>query len=1495
MNSIDGADIVVVDAAAAAEPEQLLTRLVALFRAATAATAAEDDASAESFEVAAAIGLERLVALLATRLAAQAEAAGQSAYQDSAFLDALQAAFWALRVPSAARETARWRRTLFRATLQALHALNAPNALAAGALAVLLRELHALRSCDLPAAVDELLRGVALCQQLQRVRPADGLVVFYSIELLPQLLLRVAQSPRLELNDDSDDDQCSGAEYRDKALAKLFALAWPRRFFLQILKTFRDFHLNAEQERELCGKIFREANREIPDEVALDARNDCFESLPTVFYNVMLLIGRTKNEFCKRLLMNMLLRKCDAIARVSAVLYADQRAAVTHASSSAGREIKVLLSTMVYHVDLVLKHDESIAKVFLTEYELRAKELTAFDIGLLLTVATQEKYEARVNAFLVQRVTQSYKAESLEGFSTEAAPTAGVSTRSAFLDTIVHPQDGNWSPVTQRMVQFGFALLAHGASGKHTDDVSSAASGTKKTATAVEPPWVDFAIRVILGCFQHHLSAREKIIDQLVNAIVVQDSGSRAAIKLLARIVKRHPLEITHKLAERLQECLEYVTHMAPLNARLLFAALSPLLKVRANIKSFLILTLRKAMFRKDEESRMIAIIGFSFLLCLSSTIFSRSSTLTQLYSQNTSTLLSQGIAGDGSVDSEIATQEHANAVLAEDLYRQFCGIFKRALQLQTRVRLVLYAELIKVFRECPTLRPSILELTFQHYSKYYDENESILPPLKIDSCLARKRGFYEEPLAYLLHVLLTCVVEIKRDSLEGAIDVDDMLGDDDIPATQTAGAQRSFDAVEKNVSVLMERMKRCELTDFEIDKNLSFAPQTAMGQSNQRLARILLDIWEVCMDWTIVSTGGDMKVEEATWTALTHYLDMHKWLRGRLVESEEKGKEGGANGGERKRGRAPSKQKQAAAAGGGSTAPAGGSDKSAAGSDDFASFFGENASFSNGLLLSPSSIVSLLEFCMGKLQSTSSSVSRDDENLLLFLLEKAGLLVDFAQQSGSSSATTMFNQKSVLVGESRILIDRLGAIVFGIFHACNELPSPPTTAGGTKRSPRDAAATASQSQIEDIRIEALKVFSAVVGVWVQKSSEEAADCLGHAFSSVDLQDEDELMGDGDTSKLENCVVVIHKLLDSLLTRGQARESMLLLRVVKSVWYKLPAHVVTKCEPWMKRALLRGNFASQKLLEVMIHLFLRPHPDLGLVASFALQLTKGLLHYCNGSDDNSEVTEFANAPDRLSLDRFDEKSIITCATAVLVRCEEAMSDLEPTVKEFDAQQRRQTMKLKEQDLSLLQVLEDETGSAVLDIAASTSKIHARYKGICRKIFELCGILMPFVMMDLSKIAVSIRVIRLIGRLYKLLVVMVNCKLRRKDSSLPKYLQRLFERVAGELSPTLLQFIACIHEEGKKAALASASKARGKQQASASAAQSKLIPEVIFQLEQFDVALIKLSKLSKVLVALVYEKVSREVLTACGVWRRIGSLTSGSGCGSRVTSASTARS
>lgn len=995
-------------------------------------------------------------------------------------------------------------------------------------------------------------------------------------------------------------------------------------------------------------------------------------------------------------------------------------------------------------------------------------------------------------------------------------------------------RDAGWGPLAQQLVHLGFQLMIF--RGAKTDDIGSYRNNKsrgKSPHLSSEPPWMEFGARLVLSCFQHHLPARDNIIDHIVNTVIIQGEGTRPSLTLLTRIIKRHPTDIDGSLAARIQECIEYVTHLTPHNAGVLFKALSPVLKIRPHMKSFLILTLRKAMFRKDENSRMIAIKGFAFLLCLSSMVFSRGNTLTQLYSQNIGLVLSQGVQTQNEGASQVATQEQANALIAEDLFRQFCGIFRRAMQLQAHVRLVLYAELMKVFQECPALRPSILELIFQHYLKYYDDNETILPPVKVDSCLPRKRGLYEEPFGYLLHVVLFCVHETRNET-EIAMEDDDIFTNDEILATRTPAALAYLQQMEKNLSVLMERMKRCELSDFEFDKSLSFAAESTMGLTNRRLGRILLGLLEVCMNSTIHS-WSDEGWDDSTLAPLVHFFHMHQWIVTKLGEVEQKDKS--ANG--KKRGRPPGKGKMKQA-------------KHAQADDDQVSgptnteldaddskIFAEHSLLVNAHLITPASITSFLKCTLKKLMSVSITMTRDEEDLLCFMLNKTAVLVDDIERNCINNFDSS-HQKSILSGDEKDLVNHLGPLLFGIFHAFYDSDLSIAVQNTSSRSSNGP----STNLVQKLRSDALRMFEHVVQLWAMRSADECADHIMESFrESAALQDNP--IDTDESPTLESCVMVFQNIFDGMMSKRLVDDASLILQALAAVWEKMTVQEVINYEPWMRRAIVQRNFSSQKVLADMIQLFLRPHRESSFHGEFAGQLARGILYYCNGGSG----AEDENTHNRLQLDKFDDKSIVTVATSVLSACDDAMGELEVTVKAYDAEQRRQAVKLKDGDLNMLQMLEDETDGVVLDITASTTISQTRFKQHCRSIFDMAGVLQPFVMMDLNILAISSRVIRLIGRLYKLLVILVSCKVRRKDSMLPKYLGRLFDRTAGELSPALLHYISCLHDEAKRLALKSVSK--GKATKRSFNVQSKLIPDVIFQMEQYDLALIKLSKLCKV--------------------------------------------
>lgn len=229
--------------------------------------------------------------------------------------------------------------------------------------------------------------------------------------------MRVATCPVVILPDGAYDfpERCSGSEYRDQVMHKLVALTWPKRFFLQFLKTFRECPLTEAQEREVCAKIFREANSEISVRSS-DGRANNFELLPTVFHNVLLLSLQMKSAVCKRIFIHMLVEQCGLLAS-EAVVRADYGADVSSSALSrthSVREVRALQSTILYHLDIILKQDAGIGKLFLVEYEARSNTLSSFDVAVLLTISSGP-HGVRVMSFLSQRVVRSYSEELTEG------------------------------------------------------------------------------------------------------------------------------------------------------------------------------------------------------------------------------------------------------------------------------------------------------------------------------------------------------------------------------------------------------------------------------------------------------------------------------------------------------------------------------------------------------------------------------------------------------------------------------------------------------------------------------------------------------------------------------------------------------------------------------------------------------------------------------------------------------------------------------------------------------------------------------------------------------------------------------------------------------------------------------------------------------------------------------------------------------------------------
>ena len=97
------------------------------------------------------------------------------------------------------------------------------------------------------------------------------------------------------------------------------------------------------------------------------------------------------------------------------------------------------------------------------------------------------------------------------------------------------------------------------------------------------------------------------------------------------------------------------------------------------------------------------------------------------------------------------------------------------------------------------------------------------------------------------------------------------------------------------------------------------------------------------------------------------------------------------------------------------------------------------------------------------------------------------------------------------------------------------------------------------------------------------------------------------------------------------------------------------------------------------------------------------------------------------------------------------------------------------------------------------------------------------------------------------RYYKLLVVIMNELLSRERNVLAVPLKELITTVSQALSPNIYNYLNAVEQNEQKLKLCSASSKRKREESKSSATKlDTIVPGLIFQLEQFDVSLIKLS-------------------------------------------------
>uniref|UniRef100_A0A672KZ74 Fanconi anemia group I protein-like n=1 Tax=Sinocyclocheilus grahami TaxID=75366 RepID=A0A672KZ74_SINGR len=630
-----------------------------------------------------------------------------------------------------------------------------------------------------------------------------------SLELFPTILTALAATEALAYG--------KGKLLFVKSKLEEIAL-WDPQCVIHLTTMFRDVPLSAEELQFLIEKILRMF-------LKLD-----LQEIPPLVYQLLLLTAKG----CKKLVLEGI---------ISYFKKQDQLQKEEQRNGDEDVEVQTILQdqlrhvegTVILHIVFAIRLDHELGREFFKNLKAAQSDpLCPFSIALLLSVARIQRFEEQVFEFLKGAITKNFKDDQIQHsskFLQELLPQFN-SISNMILDTVKNSVFG-WDHVTQGLVQLGFILMDSfgpkaGAFGKVTEGASSTAKTPNQLACRLGG-------QVLLESFKMHEPIRGEILEQVLNRLVTKTASPVTHfIDLLSSIVMSAPM-ILLESSSKVTETFDQLSYLPLSTVEGLLKAVQPLLKASMSMKDALILVLRKAMFSSNLDGRKSAVAGFLLLLKNFRILGS----------------LASSQASQAITSSQVQADVHSryNTAANEAFCLEILSSLRRCLNQQADVRLMLYEGFHDVLRRNSQLASSIMQTLLSQLKRYFEPEQDLLPPLKLESCISAHgdQVFIQEPLAHLLCCTVHCLLWNQNIRSGGNVSNDE--DDED----EEGGVQSELHTILESIT---KRMIKSELEDFELDKCAEFSTSSSVGVKNSIYAVLVMGLNEVLMEYNFITAN---------------------------------------------------------------------------------------------------------------------------------------------------------------------------------------------------------------------------------------------------------------------------------------------------------------------------------------------------------------------------------------------------------------------------------------------------------------------------------------------------------------------------------------------------------------------------------------------------------------------------------------------------------------
>ncbi|OQS05039.1 hypothetical protein THRCLA_02780 [Thraustotheca clavata] len=689
------------------------------------------------------------------------------------------------------------RRTLFLDLLHLLmqsHLAQSKNhtAFCSNLVSLLQREIDTLDITSVPCLIENILLGI---EQAYRDQEEIACVIpmpLPSVDLLPHLYGRMLcfASTTIPSHTQStwefdEESNWTGLKYVERSLDRLLRARWPLRLLTQMVHVLRDVAWTSEQHAAICTKFLAQLTIEMTP-VDAETQPD-FAVLPGLFHHLLVFV-RDHSKDLKKSVLQSLVEHFDLLS-VEATKPKHHRATSNVPQIVFGAtELRAFQATILYQLDKLIAQDSTLGSVLLEMIMPFRLTLSwkSTHFALLLLLRTHTKFTTTVDKSCLEYYTQLIKTSS-----------DGV---NLLLDVLAAFERGQMETLLASAVSLGFSLF----------------SSSNREVLQV-------GIKVISYAFRHHSCVRLDILEQIVHwclstSTMTETPANLPHIKLLGSLLHQSVMDLDAVFLDRLRDLLEYLPGFTVAIAHAILRTLAPVLRHKVHLRNALVLTLRKAMFRREETFRVIAIYGFSTILdCVLQATSGNAVKPMYLTQMNLPNSTSTRVASSQSL-TQRAFVSQSQSMMEMDamefdaghlpsVFRQFAGMFRRAMTCQKSVKAVLYIELKELVKRCPDLIPSVEELVWPALSSLIESNVAMTPALSLKP---------DEATPLLLDLMITCA-----------------------PA---------------KVEIVMERLLHVELQDYELDLQAIAADPTtrttATGIANINRAKDLLILCDVILNY---------------------------------------------------------------------------------------------------------------------------------------------------------------------------------------------------------------------------------------------------------------------------------------------------------------------------------------------------------------------------------------------------------------------------------------------------------------------------------------------------------------------------------------------------------------------------------------------------------------------------------------------------------------------